>query len=195
MLDGHDIVRRTPGLQDAAFTSILERKGFAAAVGKRQTTWRAPMVQRVDGSGRWMLRAPIDGGCANLVDLDEPALHGDEDAAGVVAAWRGALARAGPVAPRFSVRRGDVLCLDNYRMTHAREPHVGERKLWRVWAWTGHRMHAALPANCLCMCSPLGRNADPGFMRPCPHCPQAGVFEKVATMGPHTDSSGVEFGR
>ena len=64
MLDGHDIVRRTPGLQDAAFTSILERKDFAAAVGQA-TTWRAPMVQRVDGSGRWALRAPIDGGCAN----------------------------------------------------------------------------------------------------------------------------------
>ena len=31
---------------------------------------------------------------------------------------------------------GDVLLVDNYRCLHGRDPYVGQRFLWRVWAWT-----------------------------------------------------------
>lgn len=40
-------------------------------------------------------------------------------------------------APRFLLRPGDFLCVDNYRVFHGREPYEGQsRVLHRVWAWS-----------------------------------------------------------
>jgi hypothetical protein len=41
-----------------------------------------------------------------------------------------------PGLARFSLGRGDALCVDNYRVLHGRDPYEGERFMWRIWAWT-----------------------------------------------------------
>jgi alpha-ketoglutarate-dependent taurine dioxygenase len=51
--------------------------------------------------------------------------------------WRVLAAGAGEAAPRFRMQPGDLLCLDNYRVFHGREPYPGnDRLLRRIWAWT-----------------------------------------------------------
>ncbi|CAE7641986.1 tas [Symbiodinium sp. CCMP2592] len=49
-----------------------------------------------------------------------------------------AVQREAAAAPRFMVREGEALVIDNYRMLHGREGYQGatERKLWRVWFWS-----------------------------------------------------------
>ena len=108
------------------------------------------------------------------------------DGQAVIDAWQESLLRAGPAAPRFKLKPGQALVCDNYRIMHGREPHYGDRLLWRCWIWTTQRLDRALPENCLCMCSPVGRvaAARAGFKQsPCPHCPQADVLDKVRNLG------------
>jgi alpha-ketoglutarate-dependent taurine dioxygenase len=51
--------------------------------------------------------------------------------------WKALTHAASLRAPRFTLRAGDALCLDNYRMLHGRTGFDDvERSLWRVWAWT-----------------------------------------------------------
>lgn len=41
------------------------------------------------------------------------------------------------LAPRFVLKRGEALVIDNFRMLHARERYsVSSRRTWRVWSWT-----------------------------------------------------------
>lgn len=43
------------------------------------------------------------------------------------------------VAPRFLLKKGEALIVDNFRMLHAREAFHGcenKRRMWRVWSWT-----------------------------------------------------------
>jgi hypothetical protein len=40
-------------------------------------------------------------------------------------------------APRFLLHPGDLLCVDNYRVFHGREPYTGyDRILHKLWAWS-----------------------------------------------------------
>lgn len=51
--------------------------------------------------------------------------------------WGECCRMAAREAPRFLLRPGDFLCIDNYRVFHGREPYEGQgRKLHRIWAWT-----------------------------------------------------------
>lgn len=50
-----------------------------------------------------------------------------------------AIAEEAKVAPRFTLRKGQAMVVDNFRMLHAREPFMGHesrRRMWRVWSWT-----------------------------------------------------------
>ncbi len=43
------------------------------------------------------------------------------------------------VTPRFALKKGEALIVDNFRMLHAREAFHGsenKRRMWRVWSWT-----------------------------------------------------------
>ena len=54
-----------------------------------------------------------------------------------LAAWAKISERAARVAPRFVLRPGELLCLDNYRVFHGREPCAGsDRTVHKLWAWT-----------------------------------------------------------
>lgn len=50
--------------------------------------------------------------------------------------WREATRPLSHHATRFVAGPGDVICVDNYRVLHGRDPFAGERFMWRVWAWT-----------------------------------------------------------
>lgn len=64
-------------------------------------------------------------------DSDDPVL------AGLLARWAALTEAAGRAAPRFLLKPGDLLCIDNYRIFHGREPYDGlGRTLHRVWTWT-----------------------------------------------------------
>ena len=46
------------------------------------------------------------------------------------------------IAPRFQLKEGEALIVDNFRMLHSREEystHI-ERRMWRVWTWTNGSM-------------------------------------------------------
>jgi hypothetical protein len=54
-----------------------------------------------------------------------------------LAAWAWITEQAARVAPRFTLRSGELLCLDSYRIFHGREQHTGSgRILHTLWAWT-----------------------------------------------------------
>lgn len=64
---------------------------------------------------------------------------GPEEAtdAGLVAAWAEAVSTARERAYRFFLSAGDLLCIDNYRMLHGRDPYFDERRrLVAIWGWT-----------------------------------------------------------
>ena len=159
MLDGHAIVRSFPEEQRRQFFEIpVEARDFDGQRGV-SAVWRSPMVQRVGGSGRWCLRAEGGGG----FNRDQPCRDSADSGTALMKAWDTARDAAGAAAPRFRLRPGQALIVDNYRYLHAREPDSGNgrfepggRLLWRVWLWTEHRMQRALPRNCLCMCHPEG---------------------------------------
>ncbi|MGH3965484.1 MAG: TauD/TfdA family dioxygenase [Pseudonocardiaceae bacterium] len=53
-----------------------------------------------------------------------------------LAAWAWRTEETARIAPRFLLQPGDLLCLDNYRVFHGREPHTGDdRILHKLWAW------------------------------------------------------------
>jgi hypothetical protein len=52
-------------------------------------------------------------------------------------AWSQACARAAAAVPRFRLARGELLCVDNYRVAHGRDPYEDpEREVVSTWAWT-----------------------------------------------------------
>lgn len=73
-----------------------------------------------------------------------PLMQPDPDADGserirqqeLIDAWKEATRPLSHSATRFMAAPGDVICVDNYRVLHGRDPFEGERFMWRVWAWT-----------------------------------------------------------
>jgi hypothetical protein len=89
-----------------------------------------------------------------------------------------AVVAAAPLAPRFSVRPGEALLIDNYRMLHARDPFVGARLMYRVHCWTDERMWSALPTCCNCGCgTPL---FHPERMRGAAYVPPPSLLRAAA---------------
>lgn len=106
---------------------------------------------RIDGSGPPGTgtpaphRAPIASHTANgkvtaryhihqrLLE-DQPAEPHD---AALLARWHQMADDAAGAAPRFLLQPGDLLCLDNFRVFHGREPYHGhDRLLHKLWAWS-----------------------------------------------------------
>ncbi|MGH4000877.1 MAG: TauD/TfdA family dioxygenase, partial [Pseudonocardiaceae bacterium] len=54
-----------------------------------------------------------------------------------LATWAWLTEEATRTAPRFQLQPGDLLCLDNYRVFHGREPHIGHQQIMhKLWAWS-----------------------------------------------------------
>ncbi len=88
--------------------------------------WREPVARRSAGGRRVVL-------CNDKQRLDDAT----PDQERLLAGWRRVVDEAERAAPRFMLRAGDLLCMDNYRVAHGREAYAGgERLLHRVWTWT-----------------------------------------------------------
>ena len=102
--------------------------------------WREPLEQCSPEGVLW--RAPVArvsaGGRRSVICNDKQNISGaTADQARLLGAWRELVAQAELEAPRFLLGRGDLLCLDNYRVAHGRDAYEGdERLLHRVWSWT-----------------------------------------------------------
>ena len=83
-----------------------------------------------NGRGRRMVRKTLEQRpCADSRDPERDAL--------MIALWRDTIDQAYMEAPRFKLRAGQTLVVDNYRMLHGRDPYDDlQRMLWRVWVWT-----------------------------------------------------------
>eukprot|EP01045_Picozoa_sp_COSAG04_P006794 COSAG04_NODE_341_length_16294_cov_8.682618_9_plen_111_part_00 len=57
--------------------------------------------------------------------------------------WSLGVAAAQMAAPRFKLRPGQAVLIDNFRLLHGRDPYFDlDRKLWRLWHWTEGAMDA-----------------------------------------------------
>lgn len=91
--------------------------------------WRCPVVSRTPG-GRITVRRHKH---QRLLD-NEPANPGHQ---ALLKQWAEITNEAAKTAPRFRVKPGDLLCMDNYRVFHGRDPFSGGNRLMhKVWAWT-----------------------------------------------------------
>lgn len=90
---------------------------------------RAPIASRTE-HGKVTARYHIH---QRLLE-DAPAHPHD---AALLARWHQMVNDAAACAPRFLLAPGDLLCLDNFRVFHGREPYTGqERLLHKLWAWS-----------------------------------------------------------
>ncbi|MBV9581734.1 MAG: TauD/TfdA family dioxygenase [Chloroflexi bacterium] len=61
----------------------------------------------------------------------------EEEQAELISWWKAQIDQTSAMAPRFKLKPGDALCIDNLRMMHGREPYTDpQRLLYRVWVWT-----------------------------------------------------------
>ncbi len=122
LLDGLalvDEVNTLDGTADVWATSLDHTDpGYTVVVG--------PIARRLVG-GRVQIR----------MNPYQKGLDGDDDSAIVAATWSAAKDQAAAAAERFRLERGDLLCVDNYRFAHSRDPYVSDRRLLvSTWAWT-----------------------------------------------------------
>lgn len=108
-LTGTPVEQTEPGFQPS-LAPVIGRN----ATGRRMSRWTP--VQRPDSS------LPADVREQHAAWLNR---------------WRDIAHEASLRAPRFTLQRGETICLDNYRMLHGRTGFDDtERTLWRIWAWT-----------------------------------------------------------
>jgi len=104
-------------------------EGVGLAGTGKPVSSRRPVASRTCG-GRLTVRRH---GHQRIVDDDPPR----PDDRSHLAAWARLAEEAARTAPRFLLQPGDLLCLDNYRVFHGREPYTGyDRVLHKLWAWS-----------------------------------------------------------
>lgn len=136
VLDGYRILEE---VDDPEFTAFL------GTVPIEQSTpggvpCQGPIAARTE-RGKVALRChdhqrPIDG------------TENADKIAALIDRWQALVFEAARAAPRFLLRPGELICLDNYRMFHLRDRYVGRRRmLRRMWTWTDQAL--ALPDRAL----------------------------------------------
>jgi hypothetical protein len=89
-----------------------------------------PVADTRAGDGtRWRVR--VHSGLSALPGPDEAA-HRE-----MIGRWRDAVHAANAAGPRFRLGAGDLLLLDNYRVSHGRDPYDDpSRRVVSIWAWS-----------------------------------------------------------
>jgi len=108
--------------------------------------WRRQLQTRAYESG---IEQPADGAPSSVRAELQPyqslwrpagAVHEAEQTEAMLEAVDAAIQREAGAAERFSLRRGEALLINNYRVLHGREGYTSRgrdgRKVWRVWCWT-----------------------------------------------------------
>jgi hypothetical protein len=92
----------------------------------------APIARRLPGSGRIQVRhhpfqAPVPG--------QAPGIEATQ--AAVIRRWSQAVEAARDSGPMFHAAAGDLICVDNYRVTHGRDGYRDpERVMLSIWGWS-----------------------------------------------------------
>lgn len=92
----------------------------------------APIARRLPGSGRVQVRhhpfqAPVPGQRAD-VERAQAALIGQ---------WSAAVQAARDSGPMFGAAAGELICVDNYRLTHGRDAFSDpDRVMLSIWGWS-----------------------------------------------------------
>lgn len=140
-LDGLAIIDAMHPADQAAFRRVLFGPANYTPVDVPwgQLTWAHPAVWE-EPDGRRRLSVGTGGGYETSQWREWPAMEQDphDQLAGqrLVATFHAMMLAAEPHAPRFELRRGQALLLDNQRVMHAREKMTGQRLVWRVWWWS-----------------------------------------------------------
>jgi TfdA family taurine catabolism dioxygenase TauD len=91
----------------------------------------APIARRLP-SGRVQVRhhpfqAPVPGQAPDI----------EAAQAALIAAWSRAVTAARDAGPMFHARAGDLVCVDNYRLTHGRDGYSDPgRVMLSIWGWS-----------------------------------------------------------
>jgi len=92
----------------------------------------APIARRLPGSGRVQVRhhpfqAPVPG--------QAPAAEAAQ--AALIGQWSAAVTAARDTGPMFHAMAGDLICVDNYRVTHGRDGYSDPgREMLSIWGWS-----------------------------------------------------------
>jgi hypothetical protein len=92
----------------------------------------APIARWLPGSGRVQVRhhpfqAPVPGQAAQ-----DEAAH-----AALIERWSRAVTTARDAGPMFHAAAGDLICVDNYRLTHGRDGYRDPaRVMLSIWGWS-----------------------------------------------------------
>jgi hypothetical protein len=84
---------------------------------------------------------PVGGGRASVRchPFQAPAAH-DPDArrtGELIDRWRAVVTAARDAGPMFRVEAGEMICVDNYRMTHGRDGYTDPaRRMLSIWGWS-----------------------------------------------------------
>ena len=111
LLDGYDILD-SMAQRDDFFTVDTQSRSYSETSG-----WRRPMAQWTNRE-RLMLSVPVDGHTDNGMtngrarDVEQP-VPGCPKGAGLIDAYKRAVIEADLVAPRFAVREGEAVLIDN----------------------------------------------------------------------------------
>ena len=77
----------------------------------------------------------MSAGVINLRPVPESA-DGEKDMT-VVRQWLHAVAAAEEAAPRFTLKEGEAVLVDNYRCAHGRDAYDDlDRAMWQIWVWS-----------------------------------------------------------
>jgi hypothetical protein len=93
---------------------------------------RLPGTAGLAGSGRVQVRhhpfqAPVPGQAPDV----------EAAQAAMIARWSAAVTAARDSGPMFHARAGDMICVDNYRLTHGRDGYADPgRVMLSIWGWS-----------------------------------------------------------
>ena len=142
VVDGYALMDEFRG--DAEHAWVAEALEHISIDQSSRVACVSPAVQRTAG-GRLMMRARLDGpprGAVKMVQRpvsDAPAAERAR-AEAMLNEYHERIRAASADAPRFVLEAGDMLCVDNYRMFHGRDPFTDaegvERRMWRLWCWS-----------------------------------------------------------
>jgi hypothetical protein len=92
----------------------------------------APIARRLPGSGRVQIRHhPFQAPAPGQAPGDEAAQ------AALIGRWSQAVTAARDEGPMFRAAAGDLICVDNYRLTHGRDGYRDPgRVMLSIWGWS-----------------------------------------------------------
>jgi len=129
LIDGYRIEQYLQAHADFSWAGHALRDVVIDQTEDNMQTALSPIIMH-NGHDRVMVRKTLNQKpCTDSKDSERDAR--------MIALWCDTIDAAYEQAPRFKLRAGQTLIVDNYRLMHGRDPYEDlQRMLWRVWVWT-----------------------------------------------------------